>query len=242
MNKVIFGFAFFILMASSASKAAAQKDKVWGSWVINNVEYEFAKNFIGYFELQTRSQAMYNHFNYYEIKGGISYRITKNFSALVGFGNYGTYDWKNIRGAKTNDELRLWQQFVISQKPIERIKLEHRFRAEQASINGRYRNRFRYRVNLIVPLNKDKVEKNTVFVSAFDEIFLTDTPPYFMRNRIYAGLGYQATKFLTIQAGWVNQFNYNFNTKGGKNNLLVSINFRILRDDNKFDGVPTMRD
>lgn len=241
MNKLIFRVALSAIMLCITALTHAQKDKVWGSWAIKNVEYEFAKNFIGYFELQTRSQAMFNHYNYYEIKGGIQYRINKNYSTMIGFGNYGTYNWKNIRGAKTQDELRLWEQFVISQ-PLDRMKFEHRFRAEQASINGRYRNRFRYRINIVVPLNKKKVEKNTVFISAFDEIFLTDTPPYFMRNRIYVGVGYQATKFLTINTGWVNQFNYNLSNKGGKNNLLISLNFRFLRDDNKYDRVPTIKD
>lgn len=241
MNKLILAISISLFILAKPSTTHAQKDKVWGSWSIVNVEYEFARNFIGYFELQTRSHAMYNHFNYYEIKGGINYRINKNFSALVGFGNYGTYNWKNLRSAKTTDELRLWEQFVISQ-PLDRLKFEHRFRAEQASINGRFRNRFRYRINLVVPINKPKIEKGTLFASAFDEIFLTDTPPYFMRNRIYVGMGYQITKFLTVQAGWVNQFNYNLSAKGGKNNLLISVNFRMLRSDNKFDRVPTMRD
>lgn len=241
MNKLICVVVVCLLLFGIGKQAKAQKDKVWGSWAITNLEYEFAKNFIFYFELQGRSQAVFNHFNYYEIKGGFNYRINKNFSTLVGFGNYGTYNWKNLRSAKTTDELRLWEQFVISQ-PLNRLKFEHRFRAEQASINGRFRNRFRYRINLVVPINKKKVEKGTVFASAFDEIFLTDTPPYFMRNRIYIGIGYQINKFLTIQSGWVNQFNYNLVAKGGKNNLLVSLNFRFLRKDNVYDRIPSLKD
>lgn len=241
MNKLTFVGLYLGLLTTMSVHTHAQKDKTWGSWSIANVQYEFSPRWFAYVELQTRSQAMYNHFHYYEIKGGINYRINKNFIAFVGFGNYGTYDWKNIRGAKTTDELRLWEQLVINQ-PLNRLKFEHRFRIEQASINKKYRNRFRYRLNLIVPLNKKTVETNTVFVSAFDELFLTDTPPYFMRNRVYLGLGYQVTEFLTLQAGWINQFNYNLNAKGGKNNLLVSLNFRFVRKDNKYERMPTMPD
>lgn len=241
MNKLTLRLLCAAVFALTGLEAGAQKDKTWGSWSIVNVQYEFTPRWFGYFELQSRSQAMFNHFFYYEVKGGINYRINKNFIAFVGFGNYGTYDWKNIRGAKTVDELRLWEQLVINQ-PLSRLKFEHRFRIEQASINKKYRNRFRYRLNLIVPLNKKKVENKTVFVSAFDEIFLTDTPPYFMRNRVYLGLGYQATEFLTVQAGWVNQFNYNLNAKGGKNNLLVSLNFRFVNKHNKDERIPSMPD
>lgn len=241
MNKLMFAILLSLSIFGTMSKASAQKDKTWGSWAIANVQYEFAPRWFTYFELQTRSQAMANRFFYYEIKGGINYRINKNFIAFVGFGNYGTYNWKNIRSAKTTDELRLWEQLVINQ-PLSRLKFEHRFRIEQASINKKFRNRFRYRLNVIIPINKKKVENKTVFVSAFNEIFLTDTPPYFMRNRVYLGLGYQATEFLTVQAGWVNQFNYNLQNKGGKNNILVSLNFRFVRKDNKYERMPTLPD
>lgn len=241
MNKLIFALLCAAGLTAGSLDANAQKDKTWGSWGITNVQYEFTPRWFAYMELQTRSQAMFNHFFYYEIKGGINYRINKNFIAFVGFGNYGTYNWKNLRSAKTTDELRLWEQLVINQ-PLSRLKFEHRFRIEQASINRKFRNRFRYRLNLIIPINKKKVENNTVFVSAFDEIFLTDTPPYFMRNRVYLGLGYQATEFLTLQAGWVNQFNYTLSNKGGKNNLLVSLNFRFTHKDNKYERMPTLPD
>ena len=230
-----------IFIALGGLQLRAQKDRVWGGWYVTNIQYEFTPKWFAYFELQSRSHAMFNHAFYYEVKGGLNYRINKNFIAFVGFGNYGTYDWQNLRGPKTVDELRLWEQFVINQ-PLNRLKFEHRFRFEQAWLNRKYRNRFRYRINLIVPLNKKQVEVNTVFASAFNEIFLTDTPPYFMRNRTYLGLGYQVTPFLSIQCGWVNQFNYNLQTKGGKNNLLFSFNFRVIHKDDKFEQIPSLPD
>lgn len=237
MNKLILVSIFLI----STVVLKAQHDKMLGSWVVHNVEYEFAKNFIGYIELQARSQKMLHHFFYSEIKGGVSYRINKNFSVFTGFGNYRTYQWDDLdEGVRTN-ELRLWQQFVISQ-PLGRLKFEHRFRTEQAWLNKVYRNRFRYRINLIIPLNKRKVEKNTAFLSIFNELFLTDKAPYFMRNRIYGGVGYQITDYLTVQTGWVYQFNYTLKSANGKNNILLGVNFRFLRKDNKHEKIPTMRD
>lgn len=231
-------FASVISLFLVTFSALGQKDKVWGSWNSISVQYEFVKNWTFYFETQTRSHAMYNHFNYYEFKGGFSYKISKDFSALIGFGNYGTYDWEDIRGMKKQDELRLWEQFIINQS-ISRVKLEHRFRFEQALINQKYRNRFRYRLNVVVPLNSKKVEKNTVFAAGFSELFLTDTPPYFMRHRVYLGLGYQATDFLTIQTGWINQFNYNLSNKGAKNYLMLTLAFKISHKDLKSESVPT---
>lgn len=238
MKKLVLIFALALIAQGALY---SQKDKVWGSWTALSVQYEFVPRWSFYFETQARSHAMYNHFQYYEFKGGINYRINKDFSALVGFGNYGTYDWQNIRGAKTQDELRIWQQFVINQL-LSRLKFEHRFRFEQAWINQKFRNRFRYRINLVVPLNSKKVEAKTVYAAAFNEIFITDTPPYFMRNRIFLGMGYQVNDFLTLQAGWINQFNYNFKNKGAKNFFNLTIAFRINHKGNSLERNPAMQD
>src|SRR5690606_10523313 len=122
------------------------------------------------------NQPMRRHFYYYEVKGGFGYRIRDNFSALIGFGNSGTYDREDLSAPKLTDEWRVWEQFVMTQS-LQRLRFEHRFRAEQALINGKYRNRFRYRLNLSAPLNKPKMEQGAWFVAVFDEIFLTDNPP-----------------------------------------------------------------
>lgn len=235
MKKLLSSVLVFLFLTVTV---LGQKDRVWGSWSSISVQYEFVKDWTFYFETQTRSHAMYNHFHYYEFKGGFSYKINKYFSALVGFGNYGTYDWKNIRGMKTQDELRLWEQFVINQS-ISRVKLEHRIRFEQASINKKYRNRFRYRLNVTVPLNSKTVEKNTIFAAGFSELFLTDTPPYFMRHRVYLGLGYQVTDYLSIQSGWINQFNYTFDKKGAKNYFMLNLAFKISKKEQKSENIPT---
>ena len=241
IKKLAISLAIGLLWVWSAS-LHAQKDKVWGSWTAVSLNYEFVPRFTFYFELQTRSHAMYNYFNYYEIKGGLGYKINKDFSALVGFGNYGTYDWQDIiGGVKQKNELRIWQQFVIDQM-LTRIKFEHRFRIEQAWINRKFRNRFRYRINMVIPLNSKEVKKNTVFLTGFNEIFLTDTPPYFMRNRILLGLGYAATDFLTIQSGWINQFEYSFSNKGAKNYFMLTLAFRLAKNKDGFERNPTLPD
>jgi len=72
-----------------------------------------------------------------------------------------------------------------------------------------FRNRIRYRLNAFLPLNARSIGPGTVFLSLFDEIFLNPKGPVFERNRLYAGLGYQASAHWVVQAGWVNQTNYN---------------------------------
>lgn len=195
----------------------------------------------GYIELQARSNEFFNQFYYYETKGGISYDIAKNYTALVGTGRYYTEAMPSFNQAQVT-EFRMWEQLTVSQF-LDRVKIEHRYRAEQRWLNGIYRNRFRYRLNLAIPLNHPKIDPKTYFVSVFDEIFLNDKAPHFERNRFSAALGYQFDKSLSVQAGWLNQYNYNLTTAGAKNNLVLIFNYRFHRKGSKpKEHIPTTDD
>jgi hypothetical protein len=145
---------------------------------------------MAYLELQTRSIEEFSKPDYYEVKGGIGYNIDKNNQPLIGLGRYGTYKDSKFY----QEELRVWLQYIFSQK-INKLKIDHRLRAEkrffyypQKDITDNT-SRFRYRMALTLPINKDKVEPNTVFVNAFDEIFVGPNAPTFKRNRVFGGFG-----------------------------------------------------
>ena len=196
-----------------------------------------------YTELQTRTNTLFNEAFYYEVKGGISYDIAKNYTALIGTGRYVTYDFNELDQPPTNLETRLWEQMVINQF-LSRVKIEHRYRIEQRFYDdGNYRNRFRYRLNMAIPLNHAKVSAKTVYVAMFDEIFLNNKAPHFERNRFCLGMGYQFDKSLSVQLSWINQYNYRLNTAGAKNNLAINVQYRINRKNAKpKEHIPSIRD
>jgi hypothetical protein len=70
--------------------------------------------------------------------------------------------------------------------------------------------RFRYLLNLMVPLNREFIQPNTVFLAFNDEIHINAgkqiTYNVFDQNRLFVGLGYQFTKGLNVQVGYMNQF------------------------------------
>jgi hypothetical protein len=181
----------------------------------------------GYIELQTRSNEFFNQFYYYETKGGISYDIANNYTGLIGLGRYITEENGNM-GQSPVSEFRMWQQLTISSF-LDRVKFEHRYRAEQRWLNGIYRNRFRYRLSAVMPLNHAKIVPDTYFISVFDEIFLNNKAPHFERNRFSAALGYQFDKSLSVQVGWLNQYNFSLASAGAKNNLAITVMYRINR-------------
>ncbi|MBX3241771.1 MAG: DUF2490 domain-containing protein [Chitinophagaceae bacterium] len=223
----------------------AQSDRL-GSWSSVNTRVGIVKNWEVFNELQLRSQSFYSDFFYYEVKGGVAYKLNKNFQFLVGTGKYITHSIAedgSFNKPVTSDETRLWQQLTMNHY-LERIKFEHRYRVEQRWISTGYQNRFRYRLNVFVPLNKPSIEKGTVYFSAFNEIFLTNKADYFSRNRAFGGVGYQFNKMLGILPGYVYQFDFDNKNDTGHGKHFFQLNFLINIDDieETARGIPSIMD
>jgi hypothetical protein len=223
--KVSVAALFLLLLVNISAKAQNNKTGTFGIATIV-LPGDSLHRWGGYVELQGRGDKLFNQYFYYETKTGISYDITKDFVALVGTGRYSTGD--NLEHLTKGTEFRLWEQMTVNQF-LYRIKIEHRYRVEQRWINGYYRNRFRYRLNLSIPLNHTRIEPKTWFVSVYEEVFLNNKVPNFERNRAYAALGYQFDKSINVQAGWLNQYNYSSTYAGAKNNLALTFTYRISR-------------
>ncbi|MCD8741837.1 DUF2490 domain-containing protein [Mucilaginibacter roseus] len=243
-HTIFFALSILILIFCSVN-VKAQNSKT-GTWGIVTVVLpgDSAHKWGGYIELQTRTNTLlYNQPFYYEVKGGISYDIAKNYTALIGSGRYITYDYDNLDEPPTALETRLWEQLVVNQF-LDRIKIEHRYRIEQRFFEKTgYRNRFRYRLNVAIPLNHPKVDPKTWYIALFNEVFLNNKAPHFERNRFSAALGYQFDKSLSIQAGWMNQYNYTLTSAGAKNNLAILLQYRINRKKSKpREHIPSIHD
>lgn len=220
----------------------AQNNKL-GSWNIANLNFHLNAKFALYAELQARSQLFFTDFYYHEIKGGITYYLPKKNSLFLGFGNYETYTYPgDFKKPVTANEYRLWEQFSLNNN-IDRVKIEHRYRIEQRWVNGDYFNRFRYRLNPIVPLNHHAIVPHTFFLTVFDEVFFTDKAPYFIRNRIFGGAGYEFTKLFTLQVGFIRQYDYRTSDNGsGKNFIQTSLLFNTDHTNTRREVHPSTMD
>src|SRR5690606_37796086 len=113
---------FGCLLASSLS-LMGQKMSNFNSITVN---YKMTPKFFLYAETQLRSIKSFDYPDYYEIKGGIGYNISKSHKPSVGLGRFVTY--KDERADK--EEFRVWVQDVVDFK-AGRIKFENRLRLEQ---------------------------------------------------------------------------------------------------------------
>ena len=216
------------LILSSPFISIAQKDEI-GSWNIINIHYNHTTKLSFFGEAQLRSLKFYDHFHYYEYKGGVNYKLNNAMRLALGAGSYRTYrEGGNFVEPKNNDELRVWPQVTLLQS-IGNFKIEQRYRAEMRWTSNGYRNRFRYRMGVSLPFGKDKGTYKPYQISASNELFFTDNEPYFERNRFLLSFQYKPSQFTAIQLGYLNQLDYKINDETGRDFVVIGFYLDIFR-------------
>ena len=157
--KISFLFFSFPLLLKS-------QNDIFGTWNILNIKYQYNSKIALFGEGQIRSLNFYNHFHYYEFKGGFQYQLDPSLNVGLACGSYQTFkEGGNFELPKNNNEFRLWPQIILSQK-LNRLKIEHRYRAEFRFTSNGFRNRFRYRLGLSYPI----IQKNSLNTSIYLKI------------------------------------------------------------------------
>jgi hypothetical protein len=165
------------------------------------------------------------------LRGGLTYKPSvANVKFTLGYGNItsGAFGSDN----STSSESRVYQEALFPVKFGERFYTNHRFRYEQRFVeNQNFRTRYRYNLFMNVALNKPQMEKNTLYLALYNEIFIngqrnignSNEVEIFDRNRFYAALGFVVSKSLKVQLGIMNQTT----DSRSKNQLQVSLHHKI---------------
>lgn len=218
---------FLLLAVTLISLNIFAQQGTTGSWNILQVKYKPSKNFYTFFEAQLRSLKFYDHFHYYEYKAGFTYRLHSNLSATLGAGSYQTFaEGGDFVRPKNNDEFRIWPQIQLTQN-IGRVKIEQRYRAELRFTSNGYRNRFRYRLGLSYAFGKPVNDMRPYVLQASNELFFTDMEPYFERNRMLVALSRKLSATVSIQIGYLHQFDYKINDETGRDFIQTGLFFGL---------------
>jgi hypothetical protein len=216
----LFCMVGFLLISS---KSCAQR---LGSWNIITLKYNFTPTLGLFLEGQVRSLEFFNKFYYHEVKGGLMYSPNEFFTGTFAVGDYDSYmENGNFSNPKINDEFRLWEQIQLNSK-LGRVKLEQRIRVEQRFAPDSYRNRYRYRVMFYFPLNKNMESRHPWLLYISDELFFTNIPSYFQRNRFSCGLQYKLNDHITLSTGYLRQFDYKIDDENGQDFLQSQIQYQ----------------
>ncbi len=198
MRKIL--FCTFILLPITINA----QDSI-GNWIMYFGTNKISNKLSIHSEVQFRNHTtLPNNTEQWLLRTGLNYHFSEKAFATAGYAYIPSYVYESSPSAPESEEHRIWQQFVLINH-LGRVKFEHRYRTEQRWVNQEYKNRFRYRLMLFIPLNKSKIEEKTWFIGLYDEIFINDKSSFFDRNRLYGALGYQINKSTSLQTGMLHQ-------------------------------------
>jgi hypothetical protein len=195
--------AFLIISIHTLS--SAQKTDV-GNWFIYFGNQAISKKVNWHNEVQYRNYNFAGDLQQLLLRTGVGYNLSPaNNNVLIGYGYILSERYINNSDEKAESkEHRLFQQFITKQN-IGRFYTQHRYRIEERFLEDETQYRFRYFLGLNIPINHKTMKEKTVYLSAYNEIFINGQAPAFDRNRLYGALGYQINKDFKFELGYMSQ-------------------------------------
>ena len=176
-----------------------------GNWLIYIGSKKIDSKWNIHNEVQYRNYNAIGDLEQLLLRTGVGYNLSpNNNNILLGYGFIRSENYDDLDEKSANNEHRIYQQFTTKQS-FGRVKWQHRYRLEERFVSSGFKLRFRYFLAAKVALNKPKLEKNTIYLSAYNEVFINNKNTFFDRNRMYGGLGYVLNKNVKLELGYMNQ-------------------------------------
>ncbi|TGE27050.1 DUF2490 domain-containing protein [Hymenobacter metallicola] len=145
---------------------------------------------------------------------GINYHASAALVFSAGYAHVLTFPSGDFSAVTQLPEHRVYEQLQLHDSHG-RLQLLHRYRLEQRWVQLAdqpapvYLNRIRYQLRLTYPLSAPTLQPGGAYLVAADELFLgfgaNVQHGIFDQNRAYAAVGYQISKALALEAGYLNQ-------------------------------------
>lgn len=231
MIKNIIVSLLLVIGLAPKSQAQINEDKL-GAWYMYFYNTSFDKGPWGVQgDIQHRNFNSFGDLEQLLLRSGLTYKPQNtNIKFTLGYGHITTGTYGDSES--TTQESRIYQEALYPVKFGKRFYTNHRFRYEQRFVeNQDFRTRYRYNLFLNISLNQHIMDKNTVYLAFYNELFINGernigdnkTVEFFDRNRLYIALGYFIKKQLKVQLGMMTQTTNNVK----KNQLQLSIHHTI---------------
>jgi len=221
MNKKTILVTLAILLALPTIVKA--QDSNLGNWLIYIGNKKLNSKWNIHNEVQYRNYNAIGDLEQLLLRTGVGYNVNDMNNVLLGYGYILSENYIGESDDKISvNEHRIFQQYITKQN-IGKVSLSHRYRLEQRFVEEDFKLRFRYFLSLKIPLKIKETGTSPLYLSAYNEIFLNSKSSIFDRNRVYGGLGYNLSKNIKIELGYMNQF---FETNSRDQiNLITFVNF-----------------
>jgi len=199
-----------------------------GTWLIYFGSQKINNKWNIQSDFQYRDYRILGQRNQFLARAGLGYNLkAQNHNLLLGYAYVATdsYDEFDL-STGTKIENRIYQQYLYKNK-LGSNSLTHRFRLEERFFSSEFGLRGRYFISLQKPI----WNKNSTYLSMYNELFIDIKGAQFDRNRFYSGLGMGITESLRIETGYMIQAQKN-NTRG-QIQLILFNNLPIKKNNKK---------
>jgi hypothetical protein len=195
-----------------------------GCWNSLNLNFYSGKKWSFSSEAQLRSLSFYKNYNYHEYKGIIGYKLIPGLQTSLVVGKYTTYSLgKNFQSPKLADEFRVALQLGLKNN-LGKVEVDHRYRIEKRYYStGAQGIRIRYRLGLSLPIDKEKLTSLSlsneflIAINSGSAIILYD------KNRINFGITRKLSNILSMQVGYLSQYDSKSADEPGRNFLVYTL-------------------
>lgn len=219
MNKFTFFLCLLLFSISTAIAQAPQRtiDSQFNAWYMYFGTYKVADKLSLHGELQVRRHGWFEDAQQLLTRVGLNYHMHNNLMLTGGYAYIVTHPYGEQPVDEKFSEHRIWEQLILKHTQG-KIDFNHRYRLEQRWVESSavgeqdfsYSNRARYRFMFNIPLTGPQLNKGSLFISLYDEVFVNFGQNIrvniFDQNRIYGALGYQTGASSNIQVGYLNQY------------------------------------
>ena len=178
--------------------------KRWGTWL----------------DLHFRTdEKVFNDLSQLLFRGGITYFATEKLRFTAGYVYALQYPGDDAKGVVVPEhrpwQLVQWQTQYPRIRMVQGVRFEQRFRHKVLNNNElapgyNFNYRLRYNTLFNIPVNKPKIEKNTLAFIISDEVMVNFGKSivynYFDQNRFFAGFSWYLNAHDNIQLGYMNLF------------------------------------
>ncbi len=213
MKKMLFWGLFFTINPLFAqTKSIETETQTWLGYV---TQTRLSEKWTLWFDIHHRRRDNFiDHYVLQLERIAVIYNLSPQIRLFAGY----AYFHNAPQGSQvlSPDEHRPWEQIQYTQefsrfRLVQSIRLEQRFREKvlkDQSLGYVFNHRIRYNMSFFIPLSKRKFEPKTWFVLLANDTHLNFGENivynYFDQNRIIVSLGYQFSKNLQLQAGYMN--------------------------------------
>ncbi|RTQ49254.1 DUF2490 domain-containing protein [Hymenobacter gummosus] len=217
-------------------------------WLVYNGSFRLSEHWGLYTEAQLRRADQGRKPQQTLVRGAVDYHVCPKLMLSTGYAYQKSFPYGDFPASSNSPEHRLYEQILLRDEAGP-VQLQHRYRLEQrwihwpGDLDYTYQNRARYLLRLTLPLFGPKIEPRMPYLAASDEVMINFgrrvRNNIFDQNRLYAGFGYAASKFVNLEAGYLNQLVQQRNGRVFEHNHTLQLSV-ILNVDLRRDHTPPL--